>query len=324
MPSGRFRAISPDAELVSQLRPSSTRWCILPPNPCRCTDNPEPFHQRHRGDLHHPGSGDATVCACTTLHRTRSTATWFPGRPGAVHRIDVPYNPSSPYWRPRRGADMLVRACWSCGVRATISNCSNNWLAVSARREFIPRQITNAYRRRPSSTARAPMSATDPRRLITTAANPGQRPHGRTWAWSAPRAKGDNLTVLRTCRRVTDGPRRLRPRHRTASATYLRYAIDPSTLYDELCWRQSIPISRRACGPTTGTADRIVAASTKKTPRRPAIKNVNEMVNANSTSPGASGRYPPDHPCRFPRTVLLNGLPIIIPRIRRSAFDVRA
>ncbi|WP_040772978.1 dTDP-glucose 4,6-dehydratase, partial [Rhodococcus rhodnii] len=40
----------------------------------------------------------------------------------------TPYNPSSPYSSTKAGSDMLVRA-WtrSFGVRATLSNCSNNY-----------------------------------------------------------------------------------------------------------------------------------------------------------------------------------------------------
>lgn len=54
------------------------------------------------------------------------------------------YNPSSPYSATKAGADMLVRA-WvrSFGVRATISNCSNNYGPFQHVEKFIPRQITN-------------------------------------------------------------------------------------------------------------------------------------------------------------------------------------
>ncbi|MGN0101075.1 MAG: dTDP-glucose 4,6-dehydratase, partial [Dietzia sp.] len=54
------------------------------------------------------------------------------------------YNPSSPYSATKAGADMLVRA-WvrSFGVRATISNCSNNYGPYQHVEKFIPRQITN-------------------------------------------------------------------------------------------------------------------------------------------------------------------------------------
>ena len=56
---------------------------------------------------------------------------------------DSPYNPSSPYSSTKAGSDMLVRA-WvkSFGVKATISNCSNNYGPYQHVEKFIPRQIT--------------------------------------------------------------------------------------------------------------------------------------------------------------------------------------
>lgn len=56
----------------------------------------------------------------------------------------TPYNPSSPYSASKAGSDMLVRA-WvrSFGVRATISNCSNNYGPFQHIEKFIPRQVTN-------------------------------------------------------------------------------------------------------------------------------------------------------------------------------------
>ena len=57
---------------------------------------------------------------------------------------DTPYNPSSPYSASKAGSDHLVRA-WvrSFGVRATVSNCSNNYGPWQHIEKFIPRQITN-------------------------------------------------------------------------------------------------------------------------------------------------------------------------------------
>lgn len=56
----------------------------------------------------------------------------------------TPYNPSSPYSASKAGSDHLVRA-WvrSFGVKATISNCSNNYGPYQHIEKFIPRQITN-------------------------------------------------------------------------------------------------------------------------------------------------------------------------------------
>ncbi len=54
------------------------------------------------------------------------------------------YRPSSPYSASKAGADHLVRA-WvrSFGVRATLSNCSNNYGPWQHVEKFIPRQVTN-------------------------------------------------------------------------------------------------------------------------------------------------------------------------------------
>jgi dTDP-glucose 4,6-dehydratase len=56
----------------------------------------------------------------------------------------TPYEPSSPYSATKAGSDHLVRA-WirSFGVKATISNCSNNYGPYQHIEKFIPRQITN-------------------------------------------------------------------------------------------------------------------------------------------------------------------------------------
>jgi dTDP-glucose 4,6-dehydratase len=56
---------------------------------------------------------------------------------------DTPYRPSSPYSAAKAGSDHLVRA-WvrSFGVRATISNCSNNYGPWQHVEKFVPRQIT--------------------------------------------------------------------------------------------------------------------------------------------------------------------------------------
>ena len=54
------------------------------------------------------------------------------------------YRPSSPYSASKAGSDHLVRA-WarSFDVRATLSNCSNNYGPRQHVEKFIPRQITN-------------------------------------------------------------------------------------------------------------------------------------------------------------------------------------
>lgn len=57
---------------------------------------------------------------------------------------DSKYNPSSPYSSTKAGSDLLVKA-WirSYDVKATLSNCSNNYGPYQHIEKFIPRQITN-------------------------------------------------------------------------------------------------------------------------------------------------------------------------------------
>lgn len=57
---------------------------------------------------------------------------------------ETPYNPSSPYSSTKASSDLLVKA-WvrSFGLKATISNCSNNYGPFQHVEKMIPRQITN-------------------------------------------------------------------------------------------------------------------------------------------------------------------------------------
>ena len=57
---------------------------------------------------------------------------------------ESPYRPSSPYSSSKASSDLLVRA-WTrtYGIRATISNCSNNYGPYQHVEKFIPRQVTN-------------------------------------------------------------------------------------------------------------------------------------------------------------------------------------
>ena len=55
---------------------------------------------------------------------------------------ETPYNPSSPYSSSKAASDLLVRA-WgrSFGLKATISNCSNNFGPYQHQEKLIPRMI---------------------------------------------------------------------------------------------------------------------------------------------------------------------------------------
>ncbi len=152
----------------------------------------------------------------------------------------TPYNPSSPYSSTKAAADMLVRA-WvrSYGVRATISNCSNNYGPYQHVEKFIPRQITNVLTgRRPKlygagANVRDWIHVDDHNSAVNRILADGQI--GRTYLIGAA-GERDNLTVMRTILRLMDrDPDDFD--HVTDRAGHdLRYAIDASTLRDELGW----------------------------------------------------------------------------------------
>ena len=152
----------------------------------------------------------------------------------------TPYNPSSPYSSTKAASDMLVRA-WvrSYGVRATISNCSNNYGPYQHVEKFIPRQITNVLTgRRPKLYGRGAnvrdwIHVEDHNSAVRRILEKGQI--GRTYLIGAE-GERNNLTVLRTLLQLM-GREPDEFDHVTDRVGHdLRYAIDPSPLYDELCW----------------------------------------------------------------------------------------
>ncbi|ORB85696.1 dTDP-glucose 4,6-dehydratase [Mycobacterium kansasii] len=203
-------------------------------------DDPEPF-------LHTNVVGTYAILEAVRRHGVRlhhiSTDEVYGDLPlGDPQRFteSTPYNPSSPYSASKAAGDMLVRA-WvrSYGVRATISNCSNNYGPYQHVEKFIPRQITNVLTgRRPKlygsgANVRDWIHVDDHNSAVWRILEKGQI--GRTYLISAE-GERDNLTVLRTLLRMM-GRDPDDFDHVTDRAGHdLRYAIDPSPLYDELAW----------------------------------------------------------------------------------------
>ena len=151
------------------------------------------------------------------------------------------YNPSSPYSSTKAGSDLLVRA-WvrSFGVRATISNCSNNYGPYQHVEKFIPRQITNVLRgERPKlygsgENVRDWIHADDHSSAVLTILDKGVL--GETYLIGADGEKNNREVVELILTElgqpsdaydlVTD-----RPGHD------LRYAIDSTKLRTELGWQ---------------------------------------------------------------------------------------
>ena len=152
----------------------------------------------------------------------------------------TPYNPSSPYSSTKAGSDLLVRA-WvrSFGVRATISNCSNNYGPYQHVEKFIPRQITNVLRGiRPKlygtgENVRDWIHADDHSSAVLTILDKGEI--GQTSLIGADGEK-DNKTVVELILQLTGQPTDAYDLVTDRPGHDLRYAIDSTKLRTELGW----------------------------------------------------------------------------------------
>jgi dTDP-glucose 4,6-dehydratase len=203
-------------------------------------DNPEPF-------LHTNVVGTYTILEAVRrrgvrLHHISTDEVYGDLELDDPQRFteSTPYNPSSPYSATKAAADMLVRA-WvrSYGVRATLSNCSNNYGPYQHIEKFIPRQITNVLTGRrcklygTGANVRDWIHVDDHNSAVWQILDKGQI--GATSLISAE-GERDNLTVLRTLLQMM-GREPDDFDHVTDRVGHdLRYAIDPSLLYDELHW----------------------------------------------------------------------------------------
>jgi dTDP-glucose 4,6-dehydratase len=153
----------------------------------------------------------------------------------------TPYNPSSPYSSTKAGSDLLVRA-WvrSFGVRATISNCSNNYGPYQHVEKFIPRQITNVLRGiRPKlygagQNVRDWIHADDHSSAVLAILERGAI--GETYLIGAD-GERDNKTVVELILTLMGQPADAYDHVTDRAGHDLRYAIDSTKLRRELGWQ---------------------------------------------------------------------------------------
>jgi dTDP-glucose 4,6-dehydratase len=154
---------------------------------------------------------------------------------------DTPYRPSSPYSASKAGSDHLVRA-WarSFGVRATLSNCSNNYGPWQHVEKFIPRQITEILEgRRPrlygaGQNVRDWIHTDDHSSAVLTILERGRI--GETYLIGAD-GERSNLDVVRLILRLMGRPEDDMELVADRAGHDLRYAIDSGKLRTELDWR---------------------------------------------------------------------------------------
>ena len=159
--------------------------------------------------------------------------------PGRFHE-STPYNPSSPYSSSKGASDLLVRA-WvrSFGVKATISNCSNNYGPYQHIEKFIPRQITNVlFGLRPKlygtgENVRDWIHVDDHNSAVWTILNDGRI--GETYLIGAD-GEQNNKDVIEAVLGLLGQPTDAYDLVADRPGHDMRYAIDSSKLRAELGW----------------------------------------------------------------------------------------
>ena len=154
---------------------------------------------------------------------------------------DTNYNPSSPYSSTKAASDLIVRA-WikSFGIKATISNCSNNYGPYQHIEKFIPRQITNILSGiKPKlygngKNVRDWIHTNDHSSAVWTILNNGKI--GETYLIGANGEK-NNKEVLELILKEMNMPSDYYDHVTDRACHDLRYAIDPTKLYKELNWQ---------------------------------------------------------------------------------------
>lgn len=161
--------------------------------------------------------------------------------PGEKFTADTPYNPSSPYSSTKAGSDLLVKA-WvrSFGLKATISNCSNNYGPYQHIEKFIPRQITNILSGiRPKlygegKNVRDWIHTNDHSSAVWEILMNGNI--GETYLIGSDGEK-NNKEVLELILTLMDQPKDAYDHVQDRAGHDLRYAIDSTKLNEELGWQ---------------------------------------------------------------------------------------
>lgn len=160
--------------------------------------------------------------------------------PGEKFTAETPYNPSSPYSSTKAGSDLLVKA-WvrSFGLKATMSNCSNNYGPYQHIEKFIPRQITNILSGiRPKlygegKNVRDWIHTDDHSSAVWAILTKGRM--GETYLIGAD-GEENNRHVLELILELMDQPKDAYEHVTDRVGHDLRYAIDSTKLRKELGW----------------------------------------------------------------------------------------
>lgn len=159
---------------------------------------------------------------------------------GEKFTAETRYNPTSPYSSTKAASDLIVKA-WvrSFGLKATISNCSNNYGPYQHIEKFIPRQITNILSGiRPKlygdgKNVRDWIHTNDHSSAVWTILTKGKI--GDTYLIGANGEKS-NKEVLELILEKMGQPKDAYDHVTDRAGHDLRYAIDATKLREELGW----------------------------------------------------------------------------------------
>jgi dTDP-glucose 4,6-dehydratase len=154
---------------------------------------------------------------------------------------ETPYNPSSPYSATKAGSDHLVQA-WirTFGIKATMSNCSNNYGPYQHVEKLIPRQVTEILEgRKPKlygegRNVRDWIHAEDHSSGILAILEKGKA--GETYLIGANGEK-DNKSVIQLILKLMGKSPDDFEQVKDRPGHDLRYAIDSSKIRNELGWQ---------------------------------------------------------------------------------------
>jgi dTDP-glucose 4,6-dehydratase len=155
-------------------------------------------------------------------------------------RETTPYNPSSPYSATKAGSDLLVKA-WvrTFRIKATISNCSNNYGPYQHIEKFIPRQITNVLSgRKPKlygagANVRDWIHVDDHNSAVWAILDRGQP---GSYYMIGANGEQNNKAVIELILALMDKPADWYDHVNDRPGHDLRYAIDAAKIHRELGW----------------------------------------------------------------------------------------
>ena len=155
---------------------------------------------------------------------------------------ETAYKPSSPYSATKAASDMLVQA-WirTFGVKATISNCSNNYGPYQHIEKFIPRQITNILSGiKPKlygtgEQVRDWIHVDDHNEAVHLIID--KSPMGETWIIGADNDHVNNKQVIKLIGQLMDKGSDYYEHVNDRPGHDMRYAMDSSKLRRELGWK---------------------------------------------------------------------------------------